>query len=360
MQQVRVHGPDDVRVDEVEPPRPGARDAVVRVAACGICGTDLSYIQRGGLAGPSGAPMPLGHELAGVVEWVGPEVAGTAVGDRVVVHPGNDELGRIGNGTGEGGLAPAVLVREAARGGRLYRVPDALALDVAALAEPLAVAMRAVERAEVAPGDKVAVFGCGPIGLLAIAALLDRGIDAVVGIDTSRRRLALARALGAQAALDANAVDVWAELARLHGTAPFLLGPTPATHAFIEASGAAQVISDVIQRGRAGARLSVVALHHRPIPTSYTLVMMKQLSIHGSMEYPARFEDAIELLARRDLSGLVTHRVPLARFDEALALLRAAKECGKVLVTMGPGAEPGRGALSPRAGAGSSGAASRR
>jgi threonine dehydrogenase-like Zn-dependent dehydrogenase len=334
MKQVRVHAPDDVRVDEVEPPRPGPRDAVVRVAACGICGTDLSYIRMGGLAGPSGTPMCLGHELAGVVEWVGREVAGTTLGERVVVHPGDDEVGRMGNGGREGGLTPSVLVREAAHGGRLHPVPERLPLEVAALAEPLAVGMHAVEQAEVAPGDRVAVFGCGPIGLFAIAALLDRGSDDVVAVDPSARRRELALALGAGAALDPNAVDVWEELARLHGTLPFLFGPTPATDAFIEASGAAPVIPDVIAHARAGARLSVVALHYQPIPTNYLLVMAKQLSIRGSMEYPKRFADAIDLLARRDLSAVVTHRVPLARFDDALALLRGSKECGKVLVTM--------------------------
>jgi len=336
MRQVRVHGPEDVRIDDVAPPRPGPRDAVVRVAACGICGTDLSYIRRGGLAGPTGTPMPLGHELAGVVEWVGDEVTGASVGDRVVVHPGNDELGRIGNGADEGGLTPSLLVRDTARGGRLYRVPDGLALDVAALAEPLAVAMHAVDRAEVAPGDKVAVFGCGPIGLLAIATLVDRGIDQVVAIDLTPCRLQLALQLGAQAALNPTAVDVWAELARIHGTAPFMFGPTPATNAFIEASGAPDVITDVIGRGRVGGRLSVVALHYEPIPTNYLIVLMKQFSIHGSMEYPARFEGAIELLARRDLSGVITHRLPLADFAAALTLLRESTECGKVMVTIGP------------------------
>ena len=335
MRQVRVHGPGDVRVDEIEPPRPGPRDAVVRVAACGICGTDLSFIRLGGSKGPGGAPLCLGHEIAGVVEWVGGEVSGTAVGERVVVHPGNDELGRIGTGAGEGGLTPALLVREAARGGRLFRVPDGLPLDVAALAEPLAVGMRAVEPAEVRRGDKVAVFGCGPIGLFALATLLDRGIEQAVAIDLNPRRRELARDLGAQAVLDPAACDVWDELARLHGTAPFLYGPTPATDAFIEASGAAQVVTEVLERGRAGGRLSVVALHYAPIPTNYLLVMMKQFSIHGSMEYPRRFEDAIELLARRDLSRVITHRVPLARFDEALGVLRGAADCGKVLVTMG-------------------------
>lgn len=333
MRQVRVHGPGDVRVDEVDPPRPGPRDAVVRVAACGICGTDLSFI-RMGRTGPGATPLCLGHEIAGVVDWIGAEVRVAAVGDRVVVHPGNDELGRIGTGAAEGGLAPAVLVREAARGGRLLPVPDGVPLDVAALAEPLAVGMQAVERAGAAPGDAVAVFGCGPIGLFALATLLDRGIDRVVAIDPNPRRRALASELGAQAALDPAGCDVWAELARLHGTAPFLHGPTPATDAFIEASGAAGVIPGILANGRVGGRLSVVALHIAPIPTSFLLVMMKQFSIHGSMEYPRRFEDAIDLLARRDLSRVVTHRVPLARFAEALDVLEGGADCGKILVTM--------------------------
>ena len=334
IRQVRVHGPGDVRVDEVAAPDPGPRDAVVRVAACGICGSDLSYIRLGGTRGPGAAPMCLGHEISGTVDWIGGEVRDVAVGDRVVVLPGNDELGRIGNGAAEGGLTPLLLIREASRVRRLFRVPDALPLDVAALAEPLAVGMQAAARAEVERGEKVAVFGCGPIGLFALATLLDRGIDDVVAIDLNPRRRELALALGAQAALDPAACDVWDELSRLHGTAPFMSGPTPATNAFIEASGAASVVGDVLARGRAGGRLSIVALHYQPIPTNFLLVMMKQFSIHGSMEYPPRFEDALDLLARRDLSRVITHRVPLARFDDALGVLRGSADCGKILVTM--------------------------
>lgn len=335
MLQVRVHGPGDVRVDDVGEPDPGPRDAVVRVAACGICGSDLTYIALGGLAGPTGEPMCLGHEMAGTVDWVGAEVTSVRVGDRVVVQPGDDDLGRIGNGAPQGGLTPRLLVTEADRG-RLHPVPEDLPLEVAAFAEPLAVGMHAVEQADVRPGDGVCVFGCGPIGLAAIATLVDAGHDRVVAVDLSPTRLQLARQLGAQAALDPSEADVWAALADLHGTAPFLFGPTPATTAFIEASGAARVIPEIIDRAAVGARVSVVALHHQPIPTSYLMVLMKELTIRGSIEYPARFADAIELLARRDLSRLLTHRVPLERFDDALATLQGSKDCGKVLVTMDP------------------------
>ena len=333
MQQVRIHGPGDVRVDEVPEPDPGPGDVVVRVAACGICGSDLSYIAMGGLAGPAGEPMCLGHEMTGTVDWVGDDVRTATIGDRVVVHPGDDESGRIGNGGPQGGLTPLLLVTDADRG-RLHRVPDEIPLEVAAFAEPLAVGMHAVEQAEVGPGDGVCVFGCGPIGLAAVAMLVDRGHDDVVAVDLSPARLELARRLGAHAALDPTTTDVWAALADLHGTAPFMLGPTPATAAFIEASGADSVIGDVIDHAAVGAHLSVVALHYRPIPTNYLLVLMKELTMRGSIEYPTRFADAIDLLARRDLSPLLTHRFALDQFDDALGVLQGSKDCGKVLVTM--------------------------
>ena len=333
MLQVRVHGPGDVRVDDVPPPDPGPRDAVVKIAACGICGSDLSYIRMGGMAGPGPEPLCLGHEMAGVVSWVGDQVATVQVGDRVVVEPGNEELGRIGGGGPFGGLTPELLVREA-DAGLLHPVPEGLPLDVAAFAEPLAVGMHAVEQADVREGDGVAVFGCGPVGLAAVASLVDQGHERVVAVDLSGTRRDLALGLGAQAALDPATDDVWAALADLHGTTPFMFGPTPATSAFIEASGSPKVLTDIIDRGRVGGRLSVVALHYAPVPTSFLMMLMKEFTVRGSMEYPERFADAVDLLARRDLSALVTDRFPLEQFDDALALLEGSKECGKVMVAV--------------------------
>ncbi len=331
MKQIRVHGPNDVRLDDVPDPTPGPRDALVRVAACGICGSDVSYVHMGGL---TGKPMALGHEIAGVVEWVGDEVTDAYVGERVVVYPSGEEHGPMGSGATEGGLTPLLLVREAAKGRRLFRVPEGMPLRVAALAEPLAVGMQAVNQANVARGDKVAVFGCGPIGLTAIATLADRGIDDVVAIDPSRPRLELARAVGASNTVDPTEVDAWAELARLHGTAPFMFGPTPATDAFIEASGSDRVIGEILQNGRFGGRMAVVALHYAPVPVNFVLVLMKQFTIRGSFEYPPRFEDAIELLERRDLSMLITHTFALEEFDQGFALLDGSKDCGKAMITI--------------------------
>ncbi len=332
MKQIMLHGANDWRLDEIPEPVAGPHDAVVRVAACGICGTDLSYIHLGLTPG---RPIPLGHEMAGVVESVGAEVSDVAVGDRVIVCPSDLGTGTMGTGGPVGGLTPRLLVPEVAGGGRLFAVPDDMPLTTAALAEPLAVGLQAVNQSEVVPGERVAVFGCGPIGLMALVALADRGIGDVVAVDLSPARRALAERIGAAHTLDPSADDVWDALAQIHGTAPFMFGPTPATDVFIEASGADSVIGDVLQHGRVDGRLVVVALHYRPVPTSYVNLLMKQFTIRGSMEYPERFEDAVELLARRDPSQLITHTLPLDEFGSALELLEGSKDCGKVMITMG-------------------------
>ena len=330
MKQVNVHGPDDVRLDEVEDPRAGPRDAVVRVSACGICGTDLRYVRLGGLAGPTPQPMPLGHELSGVIESVGGEVSGLAVGDRVVLNPtaaGN----MVGNGGPEGGFAPLLRVRNAESGSNLFRVPDALPDHLAALAEPLGVGMNAVNRLDAKPRDKVAVFGAGPIGLASIAALRDRGVEDVVAVDLSPRRLAIAAELGARATVNAGEEDPWKRLRALHGEEPVMGAPMAGTDAYVEASGAAPVIPQILQHAKAEARLAVVALHGE-VPVNVLLVMMKQLVIRGAMEYPEDYRDSLDLLERWDLSAMVTHRFPLERFHEALAVARDPNAGGKVMI----------------------------
>jgi threonine dehydrogenase-like Zn-dependent dehydrogenase len=338
MKQVQVVGPDDARLMEVAEPECGPGDAVVRVAACGICGTDLRYIRLGGLAGPSRTPMPLGHELAGVVERVGSEVRGLAPGTRVVLNPtagGN----MIGNGGREGGFAPRLLVRGASAGHNLYPVPDELPDHLAALAEPLGVGMNAVDRSEARAGEKVVVFGAGPIGLAAVAALRDRGVEDVVAVDLSPRRLEIARALGARAVVDASVEDTWKRLRELHGEAPLLGAPMCATEAYIEASGASAVIPQIIQNARGEARLAVVALHDREVPVHFLLVMMKQLTLRGAMEYPDDYTRTLDLLRRHDLSPMVSHRFPLERFSDALAVARDPRAGGKVMIEIEPTAD---------------------
>ena len=114
-----------------------------------------------------------------------------------------------------------------------------------------------------------------------------------------------------------------------------MLGPTPATAAYVEATGVATVVSDIVNNAGPGSTVVIVAVHGGDVPISGLLVMMRELTIRGAMEYPARYEDAIELMERRDLSAMVTHRFDVTQFGEALEMLQTSKECGKVLITFG-------------------------
>ena len=332
MQQLRIHGPGRVQLDEVPEPEPGPRDALLRVRACGICGSDLGYIAVGGIAGPGPDPVPIGHEFSAVVERVGSEVTRYRPGARVVVNPLAAQ-NLIGNGGAAGAFAPCVLVREVEGGEALFPIPDDLPFDRAALAEPLGVGMHAVERAGVVAGEKVAIFGAGPIGLMALATLVWRGVDHVAIVDLSERRLAIARELGAALALNAGKGDVWGALRELHGTALWLGAvPTTGSDAYIEASGAPSVLAEIIREAREGARISLVALHRKPEPLDLLSVMAKQLTIAGSMAYPDDYAEMVRMLSEVDLSPAITHRFPLADYALALDTARNPDVAGKVLI----------------------------
>ena len=326
MRVIRTHEPGVVTIDTVPDPEPGAPDVLVRVHACGLCGTDLSYVKHGGVGGPGPEPLALGHELSGVIEAVGTGVDGFAVGDRVVVHPGNDELGRIGNGAPEGGLSDLVLVRQAQ--GRLLRVPEGMDLTYAALTEPVAVGMHAAERLELAPGAKVVVVGCGPVGMAALASLLDAGAASVVAIDPGETRRRIALELGAEAALDPFERGMWKQLSEIHGRHP---SGSPLSNAYIEASGSAEMLNQVISRAAPRSRICVPAVHLQDVTISMLVVLMKELEIRGAIEYPDRFEDALDLLARRDLSPMLTDLVSLEDAAAALMDPAAMRAAGKTM-----------------------------
>ncbi len=332
--QVQIHAPDDARLDRVPIPEPGPRDAIIRVAACGICGSDLGYLRLGGLVGPADTPMPIGHELSGVVEAVGDEVAGIAPGTRVVVDPqgaGN----QIGNGGSEGAFTSRLLVRNVTEGSCLIPIPDSLSFEIAALAEPLGVGMQAVNRSRAKAGEKAVVFGAGPIGLSAIATLRYRGIEDVVAVDFSDTRLEVAERLGARALVNPSRDRVGARLRELHGVSLVMGAPMVDSDLYIEASGAASVVPQIIQRAKTGARVVVVALHREEIPVNFLLVMMKELELLGSIAQPENWNDMITMLGDVDLSPMITHRFGLDRFPDALAVAQDAAAGAKVMINCG-------------------------
>ena len=337
MKAVRVHGPGDVRVDTIPTPEVGPDDVLVRVIASGICGSDVTFVTMGGVAAPATEPFGLGHESAGVIEATGANVTGMAPGMRVIVNPMGDGNG-IGNGGPDGAFAPYLLVRNATLGNSILPMPDGMPFDRAALAEPLSVGLHAVNRANPSPGDKIAVFGAGPIGLGILFHLLRRGASEVVAIDMSDDRLARARALGVRHTINPGREDVARVLGALHGTGSLFGWPVVGTNLYIEASGGSPVIPQIIGMAPFAARLIVVAVYHKPVPVDFQMALGKEMSIITSCAYPDEFPAVIEALSDPafDVTPMVSHRFALDDFMEAFAMAKDKNRSAKVLITFDP------------------------
>lgn len=332
MEVLCVHGPGDIRVDDMAAPCAGARDVVIRTATIGICGSDLGYIAAGGVTGPADKPIPLGHELCGTVAQIGSDVQGFAVGERVIINP---MFNSIGNGGPEGGFAGQLLVRDVvSHPDSLLRMPESLSAEGGALAEPLAVALHAVNRSEAKPGDKVAIFGGGTIGLAVLAVLKRRGVDDVVLFDLSALRRERAMVLGARAALDPREQPAAVALTRLHGELALFRKSVVATGIFFDAAGAPGLIEDIIAMAPAGATAIAVAVPKKPVVVNFGTVLTKELTLRGSLAYPSEFPEALQLLAEGfDLSPIVTHRFQGAEVLQAFATAAKPDEAIKVLVS---------------------------
>ena len=326
-----VHGPGDLRLDAVDVPLAGPRDVVLRVGSVGICGSDLGYLAAGGVGKAATGPVPLGHELSGTIMAVGDEVRHVAIGDRVVVNP---LVNMIGNGGPEGGFAEQLLIRDVVGNpASLLALPAGLSLDIGALIEPLAVATHAVNRLGAKAGDKVAVFGAGPIGLGAIAVLRHRGIEDVVAFDLSPFRRARALKLGARLALDPRELAPGVALQAAHGVVPVFGGEAPQTSHFLEASGA-PVLADIIAMARANAAICVVSVQKKPVLTDFMTVMVKELTIRGALGYPDGFGEVLDMLASGtvDLEPMVSHRFAGSEVMAAFETAQQPDQAAKVLV----------------------------
>ena len=280
-----VTGPGQTAVVEVPDPTPGPRDVLIRMRACGICGSDAMYIAIGGIP-PRQGRTPLGHEPAGEVMEVGSDVDGVTVGDHVVVNPMAAPSGIIGNGGATGALADLLLIENAVVGKSLAIIPKDIPFEVAALNEPMAVALHGVNRTAPEPTDKVVIFGAGPIGLGATLGYKSRGVGSVVVVDLIESRLDKALAIGADAVVNAAGEDVAQRLRELHGEGEALFPGRVGSDIFYDAAGAPSVIASVIANAKRGATLGITAVHKEPVAVDLMSVMSNEITILGSMGYP--------------------------------------------------------------------------
>jgi (R,R)-butanediol dehydrogenase/meso-butanediol dehydrogenase/diacetyl reductase len=350
MRAARWHARGDVRVEDVSIPTVGPGEVLLRVSWCGICGTDVEEYRDGPVVIPVDRPNPLtgqcapvtlGHEFAGEVVEVGPEVRGIAIGDRVVpdicLFCGQCHYCRrheyalcvdwaaIGLHA-DGGLAEFVKVP--AR--QCVPLPAEISDEESALIETTEVAVRAVRHAGVRLGERVAIVGDGAVGLITLQVARAAGATTVILLGHRAQRLDLGRRLGADAAFDT--VDpAWARsVADLtHG-----LGVDVA----IECAGSAQAIRDSIASTRKGGRIVLLAVLGTPVPLDTWAIVEGERTVSGSVQH--HFDEdlpiAVDLIAsgRIDVRPLITRRIALDRVViDGFAALGAGGSDIKILVS---------------------------
>lgn len=331
MKATVITGPGETQVVDVPNPAAGPNDVLVRIRACGVCGSDSLYISMGGFGK---GHMPLGHEPAGEIVEIGSAVTGFTVGDHVVVNPMIAPSGIIGNGGETGALAEYLLIEDAVRGKTLEVVPDHIPFEVAALNEPMAVARHGVNRCAPEPTDKVVIFGAGPIGLGATIGFKSAGVEHVVVADLIPARLEKALAVGADAVINSAEEDVAKRLVELHGAGESMFPGKAGTDIYYDAAGAPPVISTALGAAKTGARFCVVAVHKEPVPVDFLNIMSNEITIVGSIGYPDEiFEVTSDIIANWEkYAVIVSHTIPFADVGEALRMASTPGAADKVVV----------------------------
>ena len=325
-----IHGVNDVRLDDYQRPEAGPKDVVVKMKAVGICGSDLSYIKVGGMPREPGGTTALGHEGAGEIMTVGAEVSGLSIGQAVIVNPMNTPS-YIGSGGPEGAFTEELLVRDARLNDSILPIPDGIPYDVAAMCEPLAVALHGVNRAEAKAGDKIAIFGCGPIGLGMVLWAVDRGCE-VIALDLAESRLERARALGA-ITVNPGTEDVVARIKEIHGSHAYFGRERANTDAYIDAAGAPMILGQVVSMAKQHARHVITAAYMKPIELPAGPMLTSEMTITTAVGYPTEFPDVVAAMPRLHdkIAALISHTLPFADVVEGLSVA-ADPNSAKVMI----------------------------
>ena len=336
-----------IEVEDVPEPSPGPKDIVLRVDACGICGSDLHSFTHGSFIKPG---QIMGHEFAGEVAEVGKEVEGIRVRDRVTALPlvacgqcprcqeGNTHLCETGLAASiayglPGAFADYVRVPNAKLGESVFRLPDDLSPEEGALVEPLSVALHAVKIAGVRQGDTVVVIGLGTIGQGVVQVAKALGAAKVIGTDVSKLRLDTAAELGADSSIDANARDPLTAVREITGPGAYDVGAR--ADVVFECSGVSKMLPQAIQMVRHGGKLAATALYDEPVPIDATMIVQKEMRFFGTFAYSSRdFAEAIDMICsgRVRTAPLITHRFSLDRVQEAFEAQLLRDQAVKVLV----------------------------
>ena len=330
MKTARLHAPDDLRLEDRPEPVAGPGDLVLRVLACGTCGTDVKILHHGHQN--ISLPRVLGHEVAGEIVEAGPDLTDWRIGERVQIIAAIpcgecyqcrrgfqtvcERLESIGYQY-DGGFAERILVpAKVLAAGGVNRIPDGLDPAEAAVTEPLACVLNGQELASVGTGDSVVVVGAGPIGCLHVRLARARGAEQVILVDVNPSRLELAGRLAADALVDGSAVDPVAAVLDLTDGRGADVVITAA------ASKAAQ--EQAPRMAKARGRISLFGGLPRDdsvIRSDSNVIHYRELTVAGAYgSAPRHNREALGLIGsgRVRVDDLITHRLPLDQVHAAI------------------------------------------
>ncbi|MDD5289461.1 MAG: alcohol dehydrogenase catalytic domain-containing protein [Dehalococcoidales bacterium] len=383
MKAAVFYGAKDFRIEDIEKPEKiEPTDVLLKVKACGICGSDLHSYKQGIFSRPG---FVMGHELAGEVVKVGSKVKDIKLGDRLV--PMGSLVKRLSEGCGEcfwckrgysqwcptlahkpcgkcdycksgkfwmcpemqrfldlgysrnGGYAEYLLVIDAIVDKTVYKIPDSVSWEEASFLEPLSGATKWVSLANPKPYETAVVIGLGTIGLL-VMQVLKQYVSKVIVAEVSEKRLKLAKELGADVAINVTKEDALKKVMELTGIGKSGSGKGGGCADIVmECSGVAVALQQAIEMTRTGGRIVLVGLYEHDIPIDVNHIIHKQLSLISSFrtgpEGPvAEIKKSMQMIAdgRVKVKPLISHTLPLANIMDAFEIQTKPDQSIKVIV----------------------------
>ena len=334
MKAALFRGPGSIEIGDVPTPSTGPGEVLVEVKVAGICGSDLE-IYRGRRFVK--APLILGHEAAGIVSKVGEGAKDIEIGDRVVIEPnfgcGNCAYCRTGHSNicpnkislgvnADGVFAEFVKVPR----NYLWKIPEGMGFDEAALIEPLAVVLHAMRAVNILPGDNVLTIGGGPIGALATLALQSMSANVAIQ-EASRSRIDLLRRIGLKKVLGVSAGE-------LEGLIENFFDGERAD-VVIDTVGVEASMAQAFKAVRPGGKILVVGLGAMEAKILLQQMVRQEIELIGSIIYVDNFREALKIVRKGiiPIKGLITHRFPLTKIQQGFEV-SLRQEGLKVLIDL--------------------------
>lgn len=342
MQAAVWHNIKDVRIEEVQEPRVLTGQIKVKVEWGGICGSDLHAYTHGLSLEPhpiSGQkpPLTLGHEFSGTIVEVADDVTSHQVGERVSIEPliycGKcyackrgfynqcSKVGFVGLNR-DGGFAEYVIVDE----NMVHTLPDTVSLEEGALVEPAAVSFYAVRESKLKPGDSVAIFGAGPIGLLTLLSAKAAGAAKIIVVDLSEERLEKAKEIGATTIINGMRDDIIETILQLTN------GGVSVAY---ECAGVQQTMTCAVASVKQGGQVMAIAVFAKPVAIDMGQVLFKAADITSTLAYRHVFPEVIDMIStgRLDVKSVITKKIDLKDIvEEGFNQLINDKKQSKILV----------------------------